>query len=72
MFEKTVREYNAACQPGAFDPVKLDGLATTGHPSAQVELGEADRLAAIQGVPDHLVDRAHVRGTQDRSGRHGF
>ena len=33
MFERTVREYNAACQPGAFDPVKLDGLSTTGlHP----------------------------------------
>jgi tricarballylate dehydrogenase len=33
MFEQTVREYNVACQPGAFDPVKLDGLATTGlHP----------------------------------------
>src|SRR6185436_3996192 len=33
MFEKTVREYNAACKPGAFDPIKLDGLATSGlHP----------------------------------------
>jgi len=33
MFEQTVRQYNAACQPGTFDPVKLDGLATKGiHP----------------------------------------
>ena len=33
MFEQTVRAYNAACQSGVFDPVKLDGLATTGlHP----------------------------------------
>ena len=33
MFEKTVREYNAACIPGAFDATKLDGLSTTGlHP----------------------------------------
>jgi tricarballylate dehydrogenase len=33
MFEQTVAQYNAACQPGAFDPVRLDGLATRGlHP----------------------------------------
>ena len=33
MFEQTVRQYNAACKPGAFDPTKLDGLATAGlHP----------------------------------------
>lgn len=28
--ERTVREYNAACQSGAFDPLKLDGLCTKG------------------------------------------
>lgn len=33
MFEHTVRQYNAACQSGAFDPLTLDGLSTTGlHP----------------------------------------
>lgn len=28
--ERTIREYNAACQSGAFDPLKLDGLCTKG------------------------------------------
>ena len=33
MFEQTVRQSNAACQPGTFDPGELDGLATKGiHP----------------------------------------
>lgn len=28
--EHTIREYNAACQSGVFDPLQLDGLCTTG------------------------------------------
>jgi tricarballylate dehydrogenase len=33
MFERTVREYNSACQQGTFDAKRLDGLATSGlHP----------------------------------------
>src|SRR5438105_6517048 len=33
MLEQTVRQYNGACGRGTFDPVKLDGLATSGvHP----------------------------------------
>ncbi|MBI3245165.1 MAG: FAD-dependent tricarballylate dehydrogenase TcuA [Deltaproteobacteria bacterium] len=28
--ERTIREYNAACQSGVFDPLKLDGLSTAG------------------------------------------
>jgi tricarballylate dehydrogenase len=28
--ERTIREFNAACQPGTFDPWKLDGLCTQG------------------------------------------
>jgi tricarballylate dehydrogenase len=33
MLERTVEQYNSACKPGAFDPVRLDGLATQGvHP----------------------------------------
>jgi tricarballylate dehydrogenase len=28
--ERTIRAYNAACQPGAFDPLRLDGLCTKG------------------------------------------
>jgi tricarballylate dehydrogenase len=29
-FEQTVAAYNKACQPGAFDPQRVDGLATRG------------------------------------------
>jgi tricarballylate dehydrogenase len=28
--ERTIQEFNAACQPGTFDPWKLDGLCTQG------------------------------------------
>jgi tricarballylate dehydrogenase len=28
--ERTIAEFNAACQPGTFDPLKLDGLHTEG------------------------------------------
>ncbi len=28
--ERTIQEYNAACQPGVFDPLRLDGLCTKG------------------------------------------
>ena len=28
--ERTIKAYNAACQPGTFDPLRLDGLCTKG------------------------------------------
>ncbi len=28
--EQTIKAYNAACQPGTFDPLRLDGLSTRG------------------------------------------
>jgi tricarballylate dehydrogenase len=28
--ERTIQAYNSACQPGAFDPLRLDGLGTKG------------------------------------------
>ena len=48
-------------QPGEFDPSIKDGKRTEGIDAAEVQLGAADRAAAVHGVPGHLRDHVHVR-----------
>ena len=47
---RTVQEFNAACQPGEFNPAILDGKCDQGHHAAEVELGDSDRRAAVPWV----------------------
>ena len=60
-FARTVREFNAAIVPGAFDPAVKDGLRTEGLAVAEVQLGAGDRHAAVRRVPGDVRDHVHVR-----------
>ena len=58
---RTVREFNAACRPGKYNPAILDGVSTEGHHAAEVELGAADRPAAVHRLRRHLRHHLLVR-----------
>ena len=65
---RTVREFNAAVQSGDYNPTELDGKGTDGDRSSEVELGAADRLAAVSRIRGDLRDHVHVRRPEDRPG----
>ena len=67
----TVREFNAACQPGEFNPASLDGVPHQGHHAAQVQLGRAPGHAALHRLRGDLRHHLHLRRSQDRPPRAG-
>ena len=62
---RTVREFNAACQPGDYNPAILDGKCHQGHHAAQVQLGAADRRAAVPRVRGDLRHHLQLRRVED-------
>ena len=64
---RTVREFNAACQPGDYNPAILDGKCHQGHHAAQVQLGAADRRTAVPRVRGDLRHHVQLRRFEDHT-----
>ena len=63
----TVRKFNAAVLPGAFDHTKLDGCRTHGLSLGEDELGAEARYAAIPRLSAASGHHVHLSGRE--SGR---
>lgn len=49
--DKTVKDFNAACQPGRFHPTELDGMTTTGLAPAKTNWARPLDTAPFYGYP---------------------
>ncbi len=70
-FTATVASYNAACQPGDYNPAVLDGKAYRRHHAAQVQLGAAHQRAAVLWLRRHLRHHLHLRRPAHQHRRRG-
>ena len=68
---RTVREFNAACQPGGLQSGDPRRQAHQGHHAAEIQLGAADRRTAVQRLRRHLRHHLQLRRIEDHHGRRG-